>query len=152
MAANTTDTSGEVIAGLPSAVFVLIIGVSVLLGFCLFLFPLIYCSRYCEQRGKRQAIEAEEAARYGYGSPKRGGFFSFFGRGRGRSGTMNDPWIERIDPETQRTYYEHSRTGKSTTIIIIAIINCHFFWIRCCIYFLINCFEIKLNFNTKITI
>lgn len=121
MSSNTTSNGeSDLIAGLPSAIFVLIISMAILLCFCASFFPIIYFGRYCERRRKRLAFEAEEEKRYGKSKKH------FFGRfKRGRSDTA-DPWVERKDPETHRIYYENSMTGMFLVFQIL------FFFKFCC--------------------
>lgn len=102
---STAQPPSDLIAGLPSAIFILIISLAILVCFCGSFFPYIYLKRYCERRSRQLAFEEQEEMRYG--KAKRN-FFDRFRRGKG---DPSDPWIERKDPETRRIYYENTMTG-----------------------------------------
>ncbi len=121
---STTQPPSDLIAGLPSAIFILIISLAILICFCGSFFPYVYLKRYCERRNRQIAFEEQEEMRYG---KARRNFFNRFRRSRG---DPSNSWIERKDPETRRIYYENTMTGMfysfislSKTILLTSLLS-----------------------------
>lgn len=99
---TAAPTEGAKILGFDVIVFIVMIAGGVMGLVVLSIFPYIYCRRY--QARRRQYKDNMEERR---AKQHKRGFFNRFSRRPG-----GNPWVQRIDPQSNRPYYENTMTGE----------------------------------------
>lgn len=110
---SSNSTGGPIlVGGIPIVWLVVLSCALIVIGVCALSYPLILLNRWRMREKGRTDVEEEQDDEDEEEEPRRkkkGG--ALFGRGRP---SMRGKWVERIDPQTNSPYYEHTGTGEVT--------------------------------------
>lgn len=109
----TNGTTGPIlVGGMPIVWLVVLSCALIVIGVCALSYPLILLNRWRMREKGRSDVEEDQEEEDEEEEPrpkKKGG--ALFGRGRQ---SIRGKWVERLDPQTNSPYYEHTGTGEVT--------------------------------------